>query len=755
LTDSKLSNFLTEIIDADLASDAHGGRVITRFPPEPNGYLHIGHAKSICLNFGLASQYGGQCHLRFDDTNPTTEDTEYVESIMNDVRWLGFEWSGSVRFASDYFEQMATWAEELIGKGLAYVDFSSVDELRSMRGSVNEPGVASQYRETDAAENAEHFRKMRAGEYPDGHCVLRAKIDLSAPNILMRDPLLYRIRKEHHHRTGDTWCIYPMYDFAHCLEDAIEGVTHSICTLEFQNNRELYDWVIEHVTLPTYRPRQYEMARLALPHTVMSKRKLIDLVEEEHVWGWDDPRMPTIAGIRRRGVPPEALRQFCHMIGVAKANSMVDWGKFDYALRDTLNAQAERVMAVLEPLKLTLTNVDQAVEIEADLWPHDVPGEGSRTLTLDADLWIERSDFAEEPPKGWRRLAPGAEVRLRHGWVVRCDEVIKDATGQVVELRGTADLETLGRAPEGRKVRGAIHWLNVHTAQPASVRLVEQLFQAELPGATQGTDYRDELNPNSLQVLTGAQVEPYAAAAEPGTRFQFERCGYFYRDPNDDELVYNRIVGLRDSWSKQVKTEAPAKPKPKAKPAQRVEQGPLVPEHLRADVDDLIRRGLSEADAVRLCRDQPLREQWESSLKAGAQPSEAAKLLLNDLRAVRKTSDSMPGLRGEQVAALLALLGEGRVARADKGTLLSELVQEGGDPLEIAERLGLLDRSDSVDVVALVNQVIAEHPDEAQRFRAGEQRLMGFLMGACMRASKGRADARELQQALRQALSRT
>ena len=527
MSEKKLSNFITEIIDADLAADTHGGRVITRFPPEPNGYLHIGHAKAICVNFGLAAQYGGDCHLRFDDTNPTTEDTEYVESIMNDVRWLGFEWTGEVRFASDYFEQMASWAEELIAQGLAYVDFSSIEELRSMRGAVGEPGTPSRYRNTSPEENAEHFRKMRAGEYPDGHCVLRAKIDLSAANILMRDPLLYRIRKEHHHRTGDAWCIYPMYDFAHCLEDAIEGVTHSICTLEFQNNRELYDWVIEHVTLPTYRPRQYEMARLALPNTVMSKRRLIALVQEGHVWGWDDPRMPTLAGIRRRGVPPEAIRQFCDMIGVAKANSTVDWDKFDFALRDTLNTRAERVMAVLDPIKLTLTNVDEAVAIEAELWPHDVPGDATRRLNLGSELLIERSDFAEVPPKGWRRLSPGGEVRLRRGWVVRCDEVIKDADGVVTELRATADLATLGAAPVGRKVRGTIHWLNAADAVPATVRLIEPLFDAPSPGSQPEVDYRDELNSNSLQVLEGAYVEPYAAAAALGSRFQFERCGYF------------------------------------------------------------------------------------------------------------------------------------------------------------------------------------------------------------------------------------
>ncbi|MEE2834968.1 MAG: glutamine--tRNA ligase/YqeY domain fusion protein [Myxococcota bacterium] len=755
MSEKKLSNFITEIIDADLAADTHGGRVITRFPPEPNGYLHIGHAKAICVNFGLAAQYGGDCHLRFDDTNPTTEDTEYVESIMNDVRWLGFEWTGEVRFASDYFEQMASWAEELIAQGLAYVDFSSIEELRSMRGAVGEPGTPSRYRDTSPEENAEHFRKMRAGEYPDGHCVLRAKIDLSAANILMRDPLLYRIRKEHHHRTGDAWCIYPMYDFAHCLEDAIEGVTHSICTLEFQNNRELYDWVIEHVTLPTYRPRQYEMARLALPNTVMSKRRLIALVQEGHVWGWDDPRMPTLAGIRRRGVPPEAIRQFCDMIGVAKANSTVDWDKFDFALRDTLNTRAERVMAVLDPIKLTLTNVDEPVAIEAELWPHDVPGDATRRLNLGSELLIERSDFAEVPPKGWRRLSPGGEVRLRRGWVVRCDEVIKDADGVVTELRATADLATLGAAPVGRKVRGTIHWLNAADAVPATVRLIEPLFDAPSPGSQPEVDYRDELNPNSLQVLEGAYVEPYAAAEALGSRFQFERCGYFYRDPDDEGVVFNRIVGLRDSWGKAKQAPQPKAPEPKRAPKQAPSAGraPEVSAALQAEVDAVIARNVRPADALRLCRDRALREQWEESVAAGAEAQDAAKWLLNDLRALRKGDDGAQRLSGVQVAGFLALVSAGRIGRADHGAVLTELMSVGGEPEAVAQALGVLDAREELDLDALVQGVISAHPVEVERFRAGDQRLIGFFVGACMRASKGRADAKALQSVLRSALS--
>jgi glutaminyl-tRNA synthetase len=744
-----MSNFLTEIIEADLAADTHDGRVVTRFPPEPNGYLHIGHAKSICLNFGLAQQYSGACHLRFDDTNPSTEDVEYVDSIKDDVRWLGFEWSGEVRFASDYFERMADWARWLIERDLAYVDFSSVEDLREMRGSVSQPGRPSVYRYLSAAENLAAFEKMKKGEYDEGECVLRAKIDLESPNILMRDPLLYRIRKETHHRTGDTWCIYPMYDFAHCLEDAIEGVTHSICTLEFQNNRELYDWFIAALPVP-HEPKQYEMARLALPNTVLSKRKLIELVQEGHVWGWDDPRMPSLAGIRRRGVPAEALRQFCAMIGVAKANSLVDWGKFEFAMRDVLNSKAPRVMAVLDPIKLTLTNVSQSLLIQADLWPHDLPQEETRSLSLGANLLIERGDFAADPPKGWRRLAPGTEVRLRYGWVVRCDEVIRDATGRVIELRASADLATLNAAPQGRKVRGTIHWLNAEDAVSAKLRLINPLFLSELPGSDENVDYRQELNPDSLQIIEGAFVEPHAAACKLGERFQFERTGYFYRDPADSEVVFNRIVSLRDSFAQK----QPIKPAPKAKPRQaKSAPGPLVPEALRGQVAALCKQGLNEADAVRLCRDETLCGQWESAVAAGADAAAAAKLLLNDLRALRKSAQVSSPLNGSQITELLGLFDAGRVARSDRQTLLEQLLDQGGVPEAVARELGMLDRKSDFDIEAMVAVVLAEHPQETERFRGGEQRLIGFFVGACMRASQGRADAKTVQAALRKALS--
>ena len=548
-----MANFIRDIIDADLAAGRHTS-VVTRFPPEPNGYLHIGHAKSICLNFGLARDYRGRCHLRFDDTNPVTEDTEYVESIAADVRWLGFDWGEHLYYASDYFERMYGFAVELIRAGLAYVDDQDQEAMRANRGTVTVPGTPSPWRDRTVDENLDLFARMRAGEFPEGSRVLRARIDMSSPNMLMRDPLLYRIRHAHHHRTGDAWCIYPMYDFAHCIEDAIEGVTHSICTLEFENNRELYDWILEHISAPA-RPRQYEFARLNLDYTVMSKRKLLLLVQDGHVEGWDDPRMPTIAGLRRRGVTPEAIRQFADMIGVARSNSVVDLGKLEFCVRDDLNHRAPRALAVLRPLRVTLTNLadDERIELDASLWPHDVPHEGSRPLSLGRSLLIEQDDFALDPPRGFKRLAPGRTVRLRHGVCITCDDVVTDDTGAVTELRCTAHRETLNAdAPDGMRVHAVIHWVCATTGVPARVRLYDRLFSVPNPEADDERPFTAFLNPASL-VEVDAVVEPWLATQPAGGRYQFERLGYFYADPTtsaDGAPVFNRIVTLRDSWTR-------------------------------------------------------------------------------------------------------------------------------------------------------------------------------------------------------------
>jgi glutaminyl-tRNA synthetase len=544
-------DFIRQRITADLAAGKNGGRVHTRFPPEPNGYLHVGHAKSICLNFGVAQEFGGLCNLRFDDTNPVKEDTEYVESIKRDVRWLGFDWGDREYYASDYFERIHDCAVELIQKGLAYVDSSSAEEIRALRGTLTEPGTNSPYRERSVEENLDLFRRMRAGEFEDGAHVLRAKIDMASPNINLRDPTLYRIRKVEHHRTGDAWCIYPMYDFAHAISDALEGITHSICTLEFEDHRPLYDWCIENLTLPS-RPEQIEFARLNLTYTVMSKRKLLQLVRDGHVNGWDDPRMPTLAGMRRRGVPPAALRDFCARIGLAKKNAVIDVGQLEFSIRDELNRTAPRVMAVLRPLKLVIENWDEGrvEEMDAVNNPED-PSAGTRKVPFTRELWIEQDDFREDPPKKFFRLTPGGEVRLRYGYIVKCTGVVKNDAGEVVEVRCTHDPNTRSGMPDAnRKVKGTIHWVSAAHAVQAEVRLYDRLFRSENP--EDAGSFLDDLNPDSLQVIADARVEPSVAAAEPGSRFQFERLGYFAVDPDSSAAkpVFNRIVTLRDTWAK-------------------------------------------------------------------------------------------------------------------------------------------------------------------------------------------------------------
>ncbi len=547
-------DFIREIIDADNRSGKHGGRVHTRFPPEPNGYLHIGHAKSICLNFGIAEQYGGKCNLRFDDTNPAKEEDEYVRSIITDVHWLGFDWQDRLFFASDYFEQMYAWAIQLIKQGQAYVCDLSAEQTRELRGTLTRPGQNSPYRDRGITENLDLFERMRRGEFPDGSRTLRAKIDMAHPNLNMRDPVMYRILHASHHRSGDAWCIYPMYDWAHGLEDSIENITHSICTLEFENHRPLYDWFLD--ALGIYHPQQIEFARLNLTYTVMSKRKLLELVREGHVRGWDDPRMPTISGLRRRGYTPSAIRNFCRRIGVSKYDGVVDVALLEHTLRDDLNKSAPRVMAVLQPLRLVIDNYppDQVEQLEAVNNPED-PSAGTRPVPFSRVLYIERDDFREDPPRKFFRLAPGREVRLRYAYFITCTDVIKDpATGQITELHCTYDPATRGGdAPDGRKVKATLHWVSAAHACPAEVRLYDHLFVKPDPeDAPAGLDYRSNLNPDSLQVLTDCYVEPSLADAAPGSRYQFERQGYFCVDPDSraGNLVFNRTVPLRDTWAK-------------------------------------------------------------------------------------------------------------------------------------------------------------------------------------------------------------
>ena len=548
-------DFIRSRIMADNESGKFGGQVHTRFPPEPNGYLHLGHAKSICLNFGVAREFGGKCNMRFDDTNPLKEETEYVDSIREDVRWLGGDWEDREFYSSNYFDKLYAYAEQLIMAGKAYVDSSTADEIRERRGTLTKPGIDSPYRNRSVEENLDLFRRMKAGEFPDGSHVLRAKIDMASPNVVMRDPTLYRIRHASHHRTGDAWCIYPMYDYTHCISDSIEGITHSLCTLEFENNRELYDWVLD--ALGVYHPQQIEFARLNVTHTILSKRKLIQLVREKRVRGWDDPRMPTLCGLRRRGVPAEALREFCSRIGLARADSTVDYAMLDFCVREYLNANAPRVMAVLDPVKVIIDNYPegQTEWFEMPYDPEDA-SRGSRKVPFSREIYIERDDFRLDPPKKYFRLSPGAEVRLRYAYFITCVNVATDAEGNITELHCVYDPASKGgNSPDGRRVKGTLHWVSAAHALPAEVRLYDHLFLADNPNdVPECASFTDFINPDSLKVIQ-AMLEPSLAEAKAGDKVQFERLGYFCKDPDStpENPVFNRTVTLKDSWAKEQK----------------------------------------------------------------------------------------------------------------------------------------------------------------------------------------------------------
>ncbi len=699
------AHFITAIIDADLKAGAvPDDVVVTRFPPEPNGFLHIGHAKSICLNFGLAQRYAGKCFLRFDDTNPLKEESLYVESIEHDVRWLGFTPAEDApRFASDYFEQMYGFARELIDKGLAFVCSQSAEELRRDRGSPYEPGVNSPDRDRPPAESLALFGRMKAGEFPDGTYTVRARIDMAHPNLIMRDPALYRIRHAHHHRQGDDWCIYPMYDFAHCLEDAIEGVTHSICTLEFESNRALYDWVLDNVTAPS-RPRQYEFARLGLDYTVMSKRKLLQLVTDNHVSGWDDPRMPTLAGLRRRGVTPEAIRAFAEMVGVAKNNSTVDFGKLEYCIRADLNTRAPRLLGVLRPRRATIDGLpgDELV-YEGGLWPREIEREGSRTLVIGRRILVEQDDFDADPPAGWKRLAPGRQVRLRHGPVIRCDSVDGD------ELRCSYVPDA-----EADKGLGVIHWVSEDRSVGVQVRQYDRLFAAASPGA----EFVDDLNPDSLVVYDDAWVEPF----ELPERFQLERLGFFCLDPDStaQRPVLNRIVTLKDSWGK-----APA-----TAPTKRRERQVGGGDAPAKELDDAGRyyvseHGVSAEHALVLAGDGDLGALFEQVVEAGVATESASSWIASEVRRHVKAAGDVGSLR--YGAALLAELLSADLTRVQ--------TKEGLDALHATGALPTFESGG--DLHALLDALLADKADELGRFRAGDKKLFGFFMGEAMRATKG------------------
>jgi len=765
-TPDSRSHFIRNIIEADLADGTHE-TVVTRFPPEPNGFLHIGHAKSICLNFGMARDYKGRCHLRFDDTNPTTEDERYVASIQRDVQWLGFAWGDHLYHASDYFEQLYAFAEQLIEQGDAYVDSQEGEAIRENRGTVTEPGTPSPYRSRSPEENLTLFREMRAGAYDNGAHVLRAKIDMASPHMIMRDPILYRIRHTDHYRTGGAWCIYPMYDFAHCLSDAIEEITHSLCTLEFENNRRLYDWILERC-LPeeqqATRPHQYEFARLNMDYTVMSKRKLLRLVEEGLVDGWDDPRLPTLAGLRRRGVPPSAIRTFCDRIGVAKANSRVEIALFEHVLRDDLNYRAPRIMGVLDPLKVTITNYPEGEteQIEAPHWSRDIDQDGSRTVPFGRELYIEREDFRMDPPDGFYRLTPGGEVRLRHAYFLRCNDVVRDADGEVVELRCTYDPDTKGqtKASDGRRPKGILHWVSAAHAVPATVRMVDRLFSVPNPEAHE-EDFTAFLNPHSMPIAK-AMLEPAVRDFPAEQRLQFERQGYFWRDADasDAALIFNQIIPLRDSWSADEETtDAPtgptkeeieaANPQIHADPAEAFTDAQHA--RLQAFTEEF---GIARDDAVQLIDTPHLADYLEAALDGYHEAQAVANWILNELMGMVSPTE-LPDLpfTPEQFGVLVRQVDTDEITGRVGKDVLTAMREGGVDPQDYIAAEGLRNIDDEDALREIIDAQLSAYPGKVEAYRNGKEGLLGFFMGQVMRETNGQADPQTAQALLRDALT--
>ncbi len=801
-------DFVREIVARDVREGKHDGVVRTRFPPEPNGYLHIGHAKAVCVDFGVAEEFGGTCHLRMDDTNPLTEDPKYVTAAARDVEWLGFEWDGPIRYASDYFRRYYELAVLLIRDGKAYVDSLPEERIREYRGTVTEPGRPSPHRDRSPEESEELFRRMRAGEFDEGEHVLRARIDMAADNMKMRDPLLYRIVDGRHYRTGDEWPIYPMYDWAHPLGDAIEGITHSFCTLEFEENRELYDWVVEN-TRPrgpgsepgswSPRPRQYEFSRLNLDYTVMSKRKLARLVEAGDVAGWDDPRMPTLAGLRRRGVPPRAIRRFCDEVGVSRSDQRVQVAKLEHVIRDGLNRRAPRAMAVLRPLKLVIENYpeDETEVLELPAYPRDVDREGTRRVPFGREVFIERDDFRLDPPEGYYRLAPGREVRLRGAYFVTCQEAVRDDDGEVVELRCRYDPETRGgSAPDGRSPDGTLHWVPAGRSEPAVVRLYDRLFDAPDPEGGE-EDFRQHLNPGSLEVLDDARVEPGVLDDPADTRWQFFRQGYFVRDREaegaarpagagrgpaeggaPDTLVFNRIVPLRDPWAEREEAseagdedagggrgaaaagEVPPEQRPGAEHERRI---PAERREAREEDPELARRfeayreelELSEEDADLLTGDRATSDFFESALAIGPAPKPVANWVLHELRGrlEDRPLDELP-FGGRELGELVGLVEAGTVSQPAAREVLERMLAGEGEPREIVEREGLEAIADREALEELADRLVADHPEEAEKYRSGREGLLGFFVGRVMDATDGRADPELAREALRARLER-
>ena len=731
-------DFLRTIVEEDLKSGKNR-EIITRFPPEPNGFPHIGHAKSIVINFGIANNYNGQCNLRMDDTNPTSEDTQFVEALKDAVEWLGFDWADNVKFTSDYFSKLYDYAVELIKMDKAYVDSLNEDEIREYRGTVTEAGKRSKYAERSVEENLDLFERMKNGEFKDGEHILRAKIDMSASNMKMRDPLLYRIRHAHHFRAGDAWSIYPMYDFAHCLSDYIEGISHSICTLEFENNRDIYNWVLDTLGLTPLRPYQYEFARLGINYTVMSKRKLLELVKGGEVSGWDDPRLPTIAGYKRRGYTPESILTFCDSIGIAKANSMVDVAQLEFCIRDDLNTKVPRVLCVLDPLKVTIINYDGFEEINAPYYPHDVPKEGSRKLPFSKEIYIERDDFMENPPKGYFRLTLTQSVRLRHAYIISCTEVIKDANGNITEIKAEYHPDSKsGSDISGIKVKSAIQWVSTEQAKKVEVRVYDRLFLNEAPEGV------EDINPNSLKIIKNALIEPAVITDKPDERFQFERLGYFYADPidyMDNKPVFNKIVGLKDSYAKKTKITQ-SKSNPQTKKVQIDGEVVAMSEIQQALFDKYSNEfKLNSEVANTLARDEKLSKFYKEAISILNSPVNLANIITNEVaRELKQTEVSELKFNAKQITELIKMVDDEVISNKIAKQVYEEMAKSGENPSVIVEAKGLIQISDPAKIAPIIDEIIAKNPDNVAKFKVGNSKLLGFFVGQVLKATGGKAN---------------
>lgn len=751
---SEHKDFLRTIVEKDLKAGKYKN-IITRFPPEPNGFPHIGHAKSIAINFGIARDYNGRCNLRMDDTNPTTEDTRYVEALKDAVEWLGFKWEGDVRYTSDYFDELYKWAIELVKMDKAYVDSLDEETMREYRGTVTEAGRRSEYANRSIEENLDLLERMKNGEFKDGEHVLRAKIDMSAANMKMRDPLLYRIRHAHHYRAGDKWAIYPMYDFGHCLSDYIEGVTHSICTLEFENNRDIYDWVLDTLGLQPPRPYQHEFARLGINYTVMSKRKLLELVNEKRVNGWDDPRMPTIAGLRRRGYTPESILNFCDTIGIAKANSTVDVAQLEFCIRDDLNTKVPRVMCVLDPLKVTIANYEGSEELDAPYYPDDVPKEGSRKIPFSKEIYIEREDFSENPPNGYFRLTPEQPVRLKHAYIITCKEVKKDQNGNITEIIAEYNPDSKsGSDTSGIKVKSAIQWVDAASAKKVEVRLYDRLYSCENP------DGLDDLNPDSLKIIKDALIEPAVITEKPDERFQFERQGYFYADPidyTDANPVFNKIVGLKDSYT--VKKETPAsesksqvkkvqidgETEPMSKAEQALFDKYTTELKLNSMVADILARDEKLSSFYEEANDE-LHRRWFVNRMDHTYKKEFSSINLGNIVANEVARELKDKKQNElkfnpmQIGELAKMIDDGTISNNIAKSVFEEMVKSGEGPLQIVKAKGLVQISDPAIIEPIIDEIIAKNPDNLEKFRAGNTNLLGFFVGQVLKATGGKAN---------------